>query len=122
MNAELQEVATVPGIPRARTWGDARPAYYDEWISVSKENIRKRYPESFGKPHNYLAISGGGARGAFGAGILNGWTDAGTRPQFTLVTGVSTGAILAPFAFLRSEYDPLIKKFSTTFIKDVVPC
>jgi hypothetical protein len=48
----------------------------------------------------YLAISGGGDNGAFGAGFLNGWTKAGTRPPFKLVTGVSTGALIAPFAFL----------------------
>lgn len=114
MNAELQEVAAIPGIPGARHWSDSRPEYYEEWMSLSKQELRERYPESFGKPHHYLAISGGGARGAFGAGLLNGWTDSGTRPQFTIVTGVSTGSILAPFAFLGSEYDPLIKKFYTT--------
>ena len=118
MNAELQEVAAIPGIPYARNWGDERPYYFDEWMSLSKEDIRKRYPESFGKPHNYLAISGGGARGAFGAGLLNGWTAAGTRPEFTIVTGVSTGGILAPFAFLGPEYDALIKKFYTTLSTD----
>ena len=48
MNAELQEVAAVPDIPRARSWADARPEYYDVWMSISKEDIRKRYPESFG--------------------------------------------------------------------------
>ena len=114
MNAELQEVATIPGIPDARSWADTRPENYEDWMSLSKQEIRERYPETFGKPHNYLAISGGGARGAFGAGLLNGWTDTGTRPEFTIVTGVSTGSILAPFAFLGSDYDHLIKKFYTT--------
>ena len=118
MNAELQEVATIPGIPDARSWGDTRPENYESWMSLSKQEIRERYPETFGKPHNYLAISGGGARGAFGAGLLNGWTAAGTRPQFTIVTGVSTGAILAPFVFLGPEYDHLIKKFYTTLSTD----
>jgi hypothetical protein len=51
-------------------------------------------------PTSYLATSGGGDNGAFGAGFFNGWTKAGTRPQFKLVTGVSTGALIAPFAFL----------------------
>ena len=114
MNAELQEVATIPGIPDARSWADTRPENYEDWMSLSKQEIRERYPETFGKPHNYLAISGGGARGAFGAGLLNGWTYTGTRPEFTIVTGVSTGSILAPFAFLGSDYDHLIKKFYTT--------
>jgi hypothetical protein len=52
-----------------------------------------------------LALSGGSDNGAFGAGLLNAWTDMGTRPEFTAVTGVSTGALSAPFAFLGSEYD-----------------
>jgi hypothetical protein len=52
-----------------------------------------------------LALSGGGAGGAFGAGVLVGLTNAHTRPQFELVTGVSTGALIAPFAFLGSDWD-----------------
>ena len=56
-------------------------------------------------PVSVLAISGGGDDGAFGAGLLVGWTEAGTRPEFKLVTGVSTGALIAPFAFLGPRYD-----------------
>lgn len=52
-----------------------------------------------------LALSGGGAGGAFGAGALVGLTQAGSRPTFDIVTGVSTGALIAPFAFLGSEWD-----------------
>jgi len=54
---------------------------------------------------NILALSGGGAGGAFGAGILVGLSHAGTRPQYEIVTGVSTGALLAPFAFLGPDWD-----------------
>jgi hypothetical protein len=57
------------------------------------------------KPAYILALSGGGEGGAFGAGLLNGWTATGIRPEFTVVTGVSTGALIAPFAFLGSDYD-----------------
>jgi hypothetical protein len=64
--------------------------------------------------YNYLAISGGGSDGAFGAGILNGWSAKGNRPAFKVVTGVSTGALIAPFAFLGPEYDPQIKEAYTT--------
>ena len=53
-----------------------------------------------------LALSGGGASGAFGAGALVGLSKAHTRPQFELVTGVSTGALIAPFAFLGPAWDP----------------
>jgi predicted acylesterase/phospholipase RssA len=63
---------------------------------------------------NYLGISGGGEDGAFGAGLLVGWTAAGTRPEFNLVTGVSTGALTAPFAFLGPQYDPQLKEVYTT--------
>ncbi|KRB52165.1 patatin-like phospholipase family protein [Phenylobacterium sp. Root700] len=52
-----------------------------------------------------LAISGGGADGAYGAGVMVGWTKAKTRPIFEIVTGVSTGALIAPFAFLGSKWD-----------------
>lgn len=64
--------------------------------------------------YNYLAISGGGSDGAFGAGLLNGWTEAGDRPHFKIVTGVSTGALIAPFAFLGSDYDDELKASYTT--------
>jgi predicted acylesterase/phospholipase RssA len=64
-------------------------------------------------PANYLAISGGGDDGAFGAGLLVGWTAAGTRPEFKLVTGVSTGALIAPFAFLGPRYDNVLKAVYT---------
>lgn len=50
-------------------------------------------------PANFLAISGGADEGAFGAGLLVGWTETGMRPEFKLVTGVSTGALTAAFAF-----------------------
>jgi predicted acylesterase/phospholipase RssA len=56
-------------------------------------------------PLDMLAISGGGDDGAFGAGLLVGWSEAGTRPEFELVTGISTGALMAPFAFLGSTHD-----------------
>jgi predicted patatin/cPLA2 family phospholipase len=65
-------------------------------------------------PANYLAVSGGGDNGAFGAGLLNGWTETGTRPEFKIVTGVSTGALIAPFAFLGPDYDASLREVYTT--------
>lgn len=62
---------------------------------------------------DYLAISGGGDSGAFGAGLLTGWSEAGTRPQFKAVTGVSTGALIAPFAFLGPKYDEHLRQLYT---------
>ena len=52
-----------------------------------------------------LAISGGGANGAYGAGLLTGWTKSGQRPEFQLTTGISAGALTAPFAFLGPAWD-----------------
>jgi len=63
---------------------------------------------------NILALSGGGADGAFGAGILNGWTKSGKRPEFDIVTGVSTGALMATLAFLGPQYDDKLRELYTT--------
>ena len=60
-----------------------------------------------------LALSGGGEMGAFGAGLLTGWTASGTRPEFVMVTGVSTGALISVFAFLGPDYDEELKAFYT---------
>jgi len=64
-------------------------------------------------PLELLAVSGGGDNGAFGAGLLNGWTAQGSRPVFDLVTGVSTGALIAPFAFLGSAWDDALRRVYT---------
>src|SRR5262245_55872384 len=72
-------------------------------------------------PAVFLAISGGGDNGAYTAGLLNGWTAAGTRPEFKLVTGISTGALIAPFAFLGPKHDATLKTVYTTLTpKDVL--
>ena len=65
-------------------------------------------------PLGYLALSGGGADGAYGAGVLNGWSAAGTRPEFSAVSGVSTGALIAPFAFLGPAYDATLREVYTS--------
>ncbi|MDD5568307.1 MAG: patatin-like phospholipase family protein [Candidatus Omnitrophica bacterium] len=73
------------------------------------------------RTYSMLVISGGAANGAYGAGLLNGWSQAGTRPVFKVVTGISTGAIIAPFAFLGSRYDDKLKEFYTKHsTKDVM--
>jgi predicted acylesterase/phospholipase RssA len=64
-------------------------------------------------PANLLAISGGGDKGAFGAGLLIGWTERGDRPEFKTVSGVSTGALIAPFAFLGPKYDGVLRHVYT---------
>ena len=84
------------------------------------DDFRDRYTGISDQEHSYLAISGGGAKGAYGAGVLVGWTETGTRPQFAIVTGVSTGALIAPFAFLGPEYDQQLKEVYTTLGTDKV--
>lgn len=64
-------------------------------------------------PRNVLVLSGGGMNGAYVAGVLKGWTVSGTRPQFDIVTGVSTGALIAPYAFLGPEYDNELQRACT---------
>jgi len=122
MPTELISQAGISGIPEARFWGDEWPKFSEERFETFTETDFQEYFSSiYGKEHHYLAISGGGPNGAYGAGILNGWTKAGTRPEFTMVTGVSTGALSAPFAFLGSDYDDELKAvYTTTSTEDIV--
>lgn len=114
------EEATVLGIPRVRMWGDEPPSWTHEWLELSKRELKERYSGVYGKPHSYLAISGGGENGAFAAGLLLGWTKAGNRPEFSVVTGVSAGALVAPFAFLGPEYDDVLHEVAVKLeAKDV---
>jgi predicted patatin/cPLA2 family phospholipase len=78
-----------------------------------KANQRRNMTRGVSATRHFLAISGGGDDGAFGAGLLVGWSDRGNRPEFDVVTGVSTGALSAPFAFLGRAYDPQLKAVYT---------
>jgi len=113
---DFDGTAEIPGMPeRVRYWGDEPPPYEKAWLGQSREELQAQYSGVMGREHNYLAISGGGPVGAFGAGLLVGWTEAGTRPEFTMVTGISTGALSAPFAFLGPAYDAQLKEIYTTY-------
>lgn len=114
----LTERATVLGIPNARFYADTQAAEMVQEAVRALDRERAANPGSIGPggrlpPANYLGLSGGSDNGAFGAGLLVGWTDAGTRPEFKLVSGVSTGALIAPFAFLGSAYDPQLRAVYT---------
>ena len=115
---ELQDRAVVHGMANVRTWGDQVSPEVRETLVGS---LRKRQAQLASTGHAEqppssaaLAISGGGANGAFGAGLLCGWTQKGDRPQFDVVTGISTGALMAPFVFLGPEYDPMLREVYTT--------
>ncbi len=109
--------AQIPGMPGIRSFGmkhsPAFQANLVQSIQAEREDVYCTMPD--GTPgYCVLALSGGGATGAFGAGFLNGWSASGSRPPFKLVTGISTGALIAPFAFLGSDYDPQLKEAFTT--------
>ena len=114
---DAQDDPSIPGFTNIRYFPltEAEPmreAIRQAYLTETPDNYdtladgRRRY--------NYLAISGGGSDGAFGSGLLNGWSSTGKRPKFKVVTGVSTGALIAPFAFLGPDYDPQIKEAYTT--------
>ena len=113
--AALAADASLPGISGGRYWGDVRPGELENWLALPEATLRERYGGIMGRPHNYLVISGGGGDGAYGAGLLTGWTETGTRPDFQIVTGISTGALIAPFAFLGPDYDPVLREVYTQF-------
>jgi predicted acylesterase/phospholipase RssA len=78
-----------------------------QFVELATDAVARRLPAATPEePTRILALSGGGAGGAFGAGALVGLTQAGTRPNFTVVTGVSAGALIAPYAFLGPSWDP----------------
>lgn len=93
-----------------RSWGDR---YSDAFLWSVSQSVRQA-DRTFGReaPPDVLSISSGGLNGAFAAGVLCGWTEHGTRPLFRVVTGVSIGAIIAPFAFLGSEYDDRLEEMA----------
>lgn len=116
--------ATVAGYPPSiRVWGDDARSFPPEAIALLREQraaAAKVDPSMNPFEINALTLSGGGSSGAFGAGVLTGWTEQGTRPKFDIVTGISTGALIAPFAFLGSAYDQqLAEAFTTVDDKDI---
>jgi len=94
-SAQDEDAAVVLGLADARVWGD------------SEADFARLLPQAKGP---WLAISGGGADGAYGGGVLAGWTQTGARPEFAAVTGSSIGALIAPFAFLGAAYDEELRK------------
>ena len=95
-----QAAAIIPGVPDARFWAD------------SEKDFLAALPTT---PGPWLALSTGGGDGAFGAGLLNGWSETGKRPEFSVVTGVSTGSLMAPYAFIGSAQDAGLKRAYTEY-------
>jgi len=121
---ELFRDSKVLGMTGVRTWAfEHSPVFEEDLIASVKQALRYSstgHNDSSGH-FNILALSGGGANGAFGAGMLYGWSAAGTRPTFKIVTGISTGALIAPFAFLGSDYDRILKQvYTSVSTKDIL--
>ncbi|MHC1743911.1 MAG: patatin-like phospholipase family protein [Syntrophobacteraceae bacterium] len=114
---EFRKDAVIPGIPDARFYGDTTMT---DLVGVGLQALEREKAflaasgnHGFLPPATFLAVSGGGDDGAFGAGLLVGWTATGNRPELKVVTGISTGALIAPFAFLGPDYDPVLKHVYT---------
>jgi len=118
--ADIGDRIAILGVTNARfsADGDAR-----DWVREAEAMVERRRaalgaaPRGRPPPANFLALSGGGDNGAFGAGLLTGWTLSSERPEFDVVTGISAGALIAPFAFLGPEYDNALR---SVFV-DVAP-
>lgn len=113
----LENQVQMPGFPNVRAWGDE----YSKTLEKSAvDSIAQEKAANHGKLKKEayaLALSGGSSAGAFGAGLLCGWTQSGKRPEFKLVTGISTGALMAPLAFLGPAYDDKLK-YAYTSVSD----
>ena len=108
------DIADMPGI---RAWGDKHSEVFqkDFELSIQQEFQTKSKGYNLSNQEiDILALSGGGSYGAYAAGVLNGWDASGTRPSFKLVTGISTGSLIAPFAFLGGKYDQEIGQLYTS--------
>ncbi len=118
LTATTEVKPLIPGYQDIRAWGDIAPQDGEAQLATIRKQILARARREGGLPnggdYDVLVLSGGGSDGAYGAGLLNGWTRHGDRPEFQLVTGISTGALIAPFAFLGPEYDDELERFYTT--------
>lgn len=123
--------APPPGSPLVYPWGamhadDSQLEPDSELEESLMESIEEEPAGDFDpdrdgrREYNILVLSGGGSHGAFGAGLLNGWTASGTRPDFKIVTGVSTGSLQATFAFLGSDHDRQLQEVFTRYDTDQI--
>lgn len=104
--------AQIPGFGNFRAYLDTDTPLADSRVWA---------PQTSAKQQNVLVLSGGGAGGAFSVGVLAAWTRKGTRPDFDVVTGVSTGALIAPLAFLGSDYDSdLVRLYTSGIAKQLI--
>lgn len=117
ISSEAAAAASIRGFDDIRIYTDAD---IDQWLQWRKHWEDGRARAETAEPIRMLAISSGSDKGAFAAGLLNGWSHNANRPDFSLVTGASTGALIAPYAFLGSRYDNALRTMYTTIsAKDI---
>lgn len=114
---DLVTTADIPGFENIRFYGDVYTPAFDKWLvekdrAVAAAVADGRMPKA-ATYADFLALSGGGDKGAFAAGLLKGWSDRGDRPSFEGVSGVSAGALAAPFVFLGPSYDSALNNIYT---------
>lgn len=123
-DAKVAAEAEIPGMYGVRFWADDVPKNPIAEIkrrTAHMPPIARSAKRIDGRPViETLALSGGGSDGAFGAGVLAGWTARGDRPEFEVVTGVSAGAIIAPFAFLGPSEDEKLHVIWTQYKQNEV--
>jgi predicted patatin/cPLA2 family phospholipase len=107
--------AELSGYGVIRFWADAVDAQTKTYLDSQYREIARSGCEPCQRSASFLAISGGSADGAYGAGFLKGWSARGDRPQFEVVTGVSTGSLAAPFAFLGPAHDAELEEIYTRY-------
>ena len=116
--------ALSPWPPLLPTDADSGPAL--GFLPSIMQSILEEAPHAFDpdrdgvRTYDLLALSGGGAKGAFGAGFLSGWSASGQRPTFKVVTGVSTGSLQATQAFLGPDYDPMLQEIYTGYTSESI--
>jgi len=126
---QLAGDAAVPGLADVRVWGDAH--FSHALLQAELPRLKAKYQTRTGAlpkggapaqapVSNLLALSGGADDGAFGAGLLVGWSEHGDRPEFDLVTGISAGALIAPFAFLGRDHDRELAGLFTSYSADQI--
>ena len=112
----VADAQPLPGVPAVRAWSGTFSEQFGEDLLASVHQDRmsaERSGEAAPRTVNILTLSGGSDSGAFGAGFLNGWTRSGNRPGFKMVTGISAGALIAPFAYLGPDYDGALQEAFT---------
>lgn len=115
---ELVDQATPSGFSNVRDWGDRFSPILHQSVETALQLEAQPDNPYGGTRIQYLSLSGGGMNGAFGAGFLCGWTKEGSRPVFDFVTGVSAGALLAPFAFVGTNQDEHLREIYSKLCPD----